>query len=59
VLQRHWSAIGLTLSADDFTDAEALAAVHRITSGNFRLVHRLFAQITRVLEISGKTVRLR
>jgi hypothetical protein len=32
---------------------EALAAVHRITSGNFRLVHRLFAQITRVLEING------
>ena len=27
VLQRHWSAIGLTPSADDFTDAEALAAV--------------------------------
>ena len=53
VLQRHWSAIGLTLSADYFTDAEALAAVHRITSGNFRLVHRLFAQITRVLEING------
>jgi hypothetical protein len=50
VPQRHWSAIGLTLSADDFTDAEALAAVHRITSGNLR---RLFAQITRILEING------
>jgi Holliday junction resolvasome RuvABC ATP-dependent DNA helicase subunit len=32
---------------------EALAAVARITQGNFRLVHRLFAQITRVLEING------
>lgn len=56
VLQRHWAALGLTLSADDFTDTEAIAAVHRITSGNFRLVQRLFAQITRVLEINGLTV---
>ena len=56
VLQRHWAALGLTLSADDFTDTEAIAAVHRITSGNFRLVQRLFAQITRVLEINGLSV---
>jgi DNA transposition AAA+ family ATPase len=53
VLQRHWSEIGLTLSADDFTDTEALAAVHRITSGNFRLVHRLLTQVNRILEING------
>ena len=33
VLQRQWAALGLTLSADDFTDTEAIAAVHRITSG--------------------------
>ncbi len=56
VLQRHWAALGLTLSADDFTDTEAIAAVHRITSGNFRLVQRLFTQITRVLEINGLSV---
>ncbi len=48
----HWAALGLTLSADDFTDAEAIAAVHRITSGNFRLVQRLFAQIARTLDIN-------
>lgn len=53
VLAHHWQTLGLNLSADDFTDAEALAAVARITSGNFRLVHRLFAQITRILEING------
>ncbi len=56
VLQRHWATVGLKLSADDFTDTEAIAAVHRITSGNFRLVQRLFAQITRVLEINGLSV---
>jgi DNA transposition AAA+ family ATPase len=56
VLQRHWAALGLTLSADDFTDAEAIAAVHRITNGNFRLVQRLFTQITRVLVINGLSV---
>ena len=56
VLKRHWAALGLTLSADDFTDAEAIAAVHRITNGNFRLVQRLFTQITRVLVINGLSV---
>ena len=53
VLRHHWSKLGLTLSADDFTDAEAIAAVARITSGNFRLVQRLFAQIQRIMEINN------
>jgi hypothetical protein len=52
VLARHWDKLGLTLSAEDFTDTEAVAAVARITGGNFRLIHRLFAQIQRVLEIN-------
>ncbi len=55
VLTHHWPRLGLTLSADDFTDSEAVAAVARITSGNFRLVHRLFAQITRILDINQLT----
>jgi hypothetical protein len=37
---------------DDFTDAEAISAVIRITSGNFRLVQRLFSRIERVLQIN-------
>src|SRR5438067_11537947 len=41
VLQHHWSKLSLTLSADDFTDAEAIAAVARITGGNFRLVQQI------------------
>jgi DNA transposition AAA+ family ATPase len=55
VLTHHWQRLGLTLSAEDFTDSEAVAAVARITNGNFRLVHRLFAQITRILEINQLT----
>ncbi len=40
------------LRMDDFTDAEALAAIVRITGGNFRVIHRLLMQIERILEIN-------
>jgi len=58
VLTRHWKRLGLGLSLDltDFTDAQAVAAVGRITRGNFRLIHRLFAQIRRVMRINDLTV---
>lgn len=52
ILQRKWEQLGLTLSADDFTDVEAIAAVTRITTGNFRLLQRLFTQIERILQIN-------
>lgn len=41
-----------TLNPDDFTDAQAVAAIERITRGNFRLLERLFPQISRVLQIN-------
>jgi hypothetical protein len=52
VLAYKWQRLGLTLIPDDFTNAEAMAAIIRVTGGNFRLVHRLFSQIERVLEIN-------
>jgi DNA transposition AAA+ family ATPase len=57
VLTRHWRKLGLSLDVDaDFTDAQALAAIARITGGNFRLLHRLFVQIERVLLMNEMTL---
>jgi DNA transposition AAA+ family ATPase len=52
VLTRHWRQLGLSLDSADFTDTQAIAAMSRITSGNFRLLHRLFVQIERILRIN-------
>lgn len=52
VLQNRWRELGLPIDPDDFTDAEAIAAVTRITNGSFRLVQRLFTQIRRVRDIN-------
>jgi DNA transposition AAA+ family ATPase len=57
VLDRHWHGLGLTLDPDDFTDNQAVAAIARITRGNFRLIERLFIQIDRVMKINDlKTI---
>jgi hypothetical protein len=53
VLHHHWERLGLTLSPDDFTDKEAVATVIRVTSGNFRLVNRLFSQIQRIMHVNS------
>jgi len=52
VLTRHWRKLGLSLDSADFTDTQAIAAISRITHGNFRLLHRLFVQIERILLIN-------
>ncbi len=53
VLTRHWRQLGLSL---DGADAQASAAIARLTGGNFRLLHRLFVQIERILKINGLSV---
>jgi DNA transposition AAA+ family ATPase len=52
VLEHKWQQLGLKLNPNDFTDAEATAALIRITGGNFRLLQRLFTQIERIMKIN-------
>jgi len=54
-IRRHWPELHLDDTAD-FTRGEAVAAITRITSGNFRLTSRLIAQIQRVLDINHLSV---
>ena len=56
VLQRHWRTLGKTLNPDDFTDAQTIAAISRITRGNFRLLERHLPQIERVLKLKLHTI---
>jgi len=56
VLTRHWRSLGINLDEADFTDAQAIASIARLTSGNFRLLHRLFIQIERIMKINELTV---
>ncbi len=53
ILEHKWKQLSITIQADDFTDAEAVATVIRITGGNFRLIQRLCTQIERILQINA------
>jgi DNA transposition AAA+ family ATPase len=52
VLTRHWRQLGLSLDSADCTDTQAMAAISRITRGNFRLLHRVFVQMERILRMN-------
>ncbi len=62
VLQRHWSAIcGSACPPTTSRTPKPSPPWHRITGGNFRLVQRLFAQITRAswtIRRAGDTTQL-
>jgi DNA transposition AAA+ family ATPase len=53
LLERQWLPAGVALPAEGLTDAQARAAIIRITGGNFRLLHRLLTQIARLVEINA------
>lgn len=56
VVTNHWRELGLQVPSGEFNDPEAIAAVVRTTGGNFRLIQRLFAQITRILDVNQMDV---
>src|SRR6266571_1086464 len=49
MLGHYWVERGLGDADKEETAQEAIAAIIRITGGNFRLLHRLLAQINRIL----------
>lgn len=52
LLQEQWWPALAPMPDGGIADEESIAAIIRITGGNFRLLHRLLTQIGRVLEIN-------
>ena len=53
LLQQAWQPPGIALPSDGMSDEPVLAAILRITEGNFRLLNRLLTQIARVLAVNN------
>jgi hypothetical protein len=52
LLDGRWAPPGVSLPQQPL-DAETVAAIARITGGNFRLLNRLLTQMERILKINA------
>jgi DNA transposition AAA+ family ATPase len=53
LLRQKWVPSEVTWTEEGVVDEEALAAIIRVTGGNFRLLHRLLTQVARIMEINA------
>jgi DNA transposition AAA+ family ATPase len=53
LFHHQWLPFGVVLPETGRSDEEVLAAIIRMTGGNFRLLHRLLTQIARLVEINA------
>jgi AAA domain len=53
LLRQKWVPSGVTLPEEGVADENALAAIIRVTGGNFRLLQRLLTQVARIMEINA------
>ena len=55
VIDKHFEKLGVKLNHEDFCDQEVVAAIVRITGGNFRLISRLLKQAYRIMKVNCMT----
>jgi hypothetical protein len=53
ILQQKWLPSGVVFPESGWADEETLAAMIRLTGGNFRLLHRLITQMARLVAINA------
>jgi hypothetical protein len=52
VFAAAWQQLGVGYRRDDPATVDAVAAITRITGGNFRIIERLMSQVGRLLELN-------
>jgi DNA transposition AAA+ family ATPase len=55
IFEKHLNKLNYSFKEDDYTDQEVIAAVLRITHGNFRLVDRIIKQAIRIMKVNCVT----